>query len=132
MEDVALTISPVGVTLLVVACSNDWFFLVVELCIFFQGWLYFMTLVRNFILSFMLHSMWVDNFRFFLQVECLLGFAHHGTLSIEFEIFLVSAEKSFWIWVSDKLIGASCFPLGLVANPLKNIVRLYKSIEVSC
>ena len=131
MEDITLTILPVREALLVVAGSNNWFLLIVVLCTLLKRWLNLVALVGDFVLRVALHSVRIDDFGLLLKVECLLGFTHQGALPIKLEIFLVSTEKCFWIWVSNKLVSASCFSLGFVTNALQNVVRLNHPVEVS-
>ena len=118
MEDIALTILPVREALLVVAGSNNWLLLIVVLCTLLKGWLNLVALVRYLVLSVALHPVGVDDFGLLLKVECFLSFAHQGALPVELEIFLVTTEKCFWIWVSNKLVGTSSFSLGFIANAL--------------
>lgn len=115
MEDITLSIFPVGKALLVIAGAKDWFLFINVLLKWLSGWLHFVALVELFIYGSAFHSVRINDFCFFLKVECLLGFHKQGTLSCLLEVFLVTTEKGLWIWISYKLICASGSSLSFVA-----------------
>lgn len=124
VEDIALAVLPVRKALLVVAGAQDGFSLIDILVVLLQRWLHMVALINNLVCSVAVHFVWVDDLRFFLQVECLRCLDHKCALPVESEVLLVATQQSLRVWVPHKLICASSAALSFIAYSSQKAVRL--------
>lgn len=110
MEDISLTILPVGEVLCITTESQDWLVRVVSLCLFLKKRFDFMLFVCCLILSVTVHWMRVYDFCLFLKVKCFLLLDQERALGILLKVFLVATSKVLGIWISHKLVRAPRFP----------------------
>ena len=107
MEDVILSIVPVGITSLVTGCLNDWFWWSNNLLMLWQILLSLLSFVVYFVSSGEVHSMRVDNLCFLLEIEGSLVIFNMGFLQFSVVVLPIVGEKCLRVWISDESISAS-------------------------
>lgn len=115
VENIIASILPIREVFLIATCSQYGSLLIICFLVFLFLWAHLEIFVCASTGCTEVHLMRVDDFRLFLEVEGLAFLGDDGLFVFPLEIFLVSTQEALRIWVSHKLIGASCFSSTIVA-----------------